>query len=213
MVKTIENRIWPIPPCVVLIYSIHYAKTSSTFEFLAEAFWCHAHHFHRKASAKNSSKLNKFLHSEVNILIHHIIVQDQNNITIPPVITLLPVDGRWGKSVWKFLKNQISWPLIPPTRVHVTFLYSHVRKLTSKDFILENYKKIKTMINGQLEAIAVPALLFKVRKSSPMLWNFPRKLWDNVIAWKIIKYQSHYFTYTVYEHMFIITWNYCINTL
>ena len=38
---------------------------------------------HRKASAKNSSKLNKFLHSEVNLLIQHIIVQDQdgqNNI-------------------------------------------------------------------------------------------------------------------------------------
>ena len=36
------------------------------------------------ASAKNSSKLNKFLHSEVNLLIQHIIVQDQggqnNNI-------------------------------------------------------------------------------------------------------------------------------------
>ena len=29
-------------------------------------------------SAKNSSKLNKFLHSEVNLLIQHIIVQDQD---------------------------------------------------------------------------------------------------------------------------------------
>ena len=29
----------------------------------------------KKASAKNSSKLNKFLHSEVNLLIQHIIVQ------------------------------------------------------------------------------------------------------------------------------------------
>ena len=37
---------------------------------------------HRKASAKNSGKLNKFLHSEMNLLIQHIIVQDpdgQNN--------------------------------------------------------------------------------------------------------------------------------------
>jgi hypothetical protein len=38
-----------------------------------------------KSFWKNSSKLNKFLHSEVNILIQHIIVQDQdrqnNNIT------------------------------------------------------------------------------------------------------------------------------------
>ena len=50
-------------------------------EFLAEAFRCHVHHFqcltvpvelHRKASAKNSSKLNKFLHSEVNELLHFI---------------------------------------------------------------------------------------------------------------------------------------------
>ena len=41
---------------------------------------------HRKACAKNSSKLNKFLHSEVNQLIQHIIVQDQdgqnNNVII-----------------------------------------------------------------------------------------------------------------------------------
>ena len=29
-------------------------------------------------SPKNSSKLNKFLHSEVNLLIKHIIVQDQD---------------------------------------------------------------------------------------------------------------------------------------
>ena len=39
----------------------------------------------RKASAKNSSKLNKFLHSEVNILIQYIIVLDkdgQNNNSI-----------------------------------------------------------------------------------------------------------------------------------
>ena len=33
--------------------------------------WCT---WHRKASAKNSSKLNKFLHSEVNLLIQQIIV-------------------------------------------------------------------------------------------------------------------------------------------
>ena len=50
-------------------------------EFLAEAFRCHLHHFHafqfwiwilhRKTSAKNSSRLNKFLHSEVNLLLQH----------------------------------------------------------------------------------------------------------------------------------------------
>ena len=34
--------------------------------------------WHQKASAKTSSKLNKFLHSEVNLLIQHIIVQDQD---------------------------------------------------------------------------------------------------------------------------------------
>ena len=43
---------------VVLIDSLHYARTSL----------CHVH---RKASAKTSSKLNKFLHSEVNLLIQH----------------------------------------------------------------------------------------------------------------------------------------------
>ena len=54
-------------------------------EILAEAFLCHVHHFQcltvpvelaGKACTKNSSKLNKFLHSEVNLLIQHIIVQD-----------------------------------------------------------------------------------------------------------------------------------------
>ena len=38
----------------------------------------YAHGWHRKASAKNSSKLNKFLQSEVNILIQNITVQDQD---------------------------------------------------------------------------------------------------------------------------------------
>ena len=44
-------------------------------KFLTEAFRCHVHHFHtmmhmhREASTKNSSKLNKFLHSEVSLLI------------------------------------------------------------------------------------------------------------------------------------------------
>ena len=36
--------------------------------------------WHWKASAKNSIKLNKFLHSEVNLLIQHIIVQDQDRL-------------------------------------------------------------------------------------------------------------------------------------
>ena len=37
--------------------------------------WCT---WHRKASAKNSSKLNKSFHSEMNQLVQHIIVQDQD---------------------------------------------------------------------------------------------------------------------------------------
>ena len=41
--------------------------------------WCT---WYRKTSAKNSSKLNKFLHSEVNLLIQHIIVQDQDGQNI-----------------------------------------------------------------------------------------------------------------------------------
>ena len=45
-------------------------------EFLVEAFRCTFKHWkwctwHRKASARNSSKLNKFLYSEVNKLIQH----------------------------------------------------------------------------------------------------------------------------------------------
>jgi hypothetical protein len=56
-------------------------------KFLAEALRCHVHNFqclsvpvelvsstwHQKSSAKNSSKLNKFLHSEVNLLLQHIL--------------------------------------------------------------------------------------------------------------------------------------------
>ena len=52
-------------------------------EFLAEAFRGHRDRqalkmMPRKASIKKSSKLNKFLHSEVNLLIQHIAVQDQD---------------------------------------------------------------------------------------------------------------------------------------
>ena len=35
-------------------------------------------HMASKSFCKNSSKTNKFLHSEVNLLIQHIIVQDQD---------------------------------------------------------------------------------------------------------------------------------------
>ena len=55
-------------------------------EFLAEAFRCQVHYFQCLENyahgieklLQNSSKLNKFLHSEVNLLIQHIIVQDQD---------------------------------------------------------------------------------------------------------------------------------------
>ena len=68
---------------VVLFDSLHYARTYSTYlSFLAEAFRCI-----EKLLLKNSSKLNKFLHSEVNRIIQHIIVQNQdgqnNNILYP----------------------------------------------------------------------------------------------------------------------------------
>ena len=49
-------------------------------------------------TSKNSSKLNKFLHSEANLLIQHIIVQDQdgqnNNIRVLVYISLLLVMPR-----------------------------------------------------------------------------------------------------------------------
>jgi len=57
---------------------------------------------HRKASAKNSSKLNKFLHSEVNLLIQPIIVQDQDgqnngkdSVTDHNVCIALPLRGKF----------------------------------------------------------------------------------------------------------------------
>ena len=67
---------------VLLIDSLHYARTCSTYLSLFSRSFNVKHWkwytWHRKASAKNSSKLNKFLHSEVNQLIQHIIVQDQD---------------------------------------------------------------------------------------------------------------------------------------
>ena len=54
-----------------------------------------------KASAKNSSKLNKVLHSEVNLLIQHIIEQDQdgqNNIKIN--MYLYVHNWSWKISFW-----------------------------------------------------------------------------------------------------------------
>ena len=46
-------------------------------EFLAEAFRCQVHHF-QCLTVPPGSKLNKFLDSELNQLIEHIIVQDQD---------------------------------------------------------------------------------------------------------------------------------------
>ena len=81
-------------------------------EFLAEAIRYHVPHFqclsvpvpvsstgtimhwkwciwHQKTSAKNSIKLNKFLHSEVNLLIQHIIAQDQDGQNNKNAISVL----------------------------------------------------------------------------------------------------------------------------
>ena len=46
-----------------------------------------------KASAKNSSKLNKFLHSEVNLLIQHIIVQYQDGQNNNKIIVMEHFNG------------------------------------------------------------------------------------------------------------------------
>ena len=92
--KTTEEKL--NLPCCINRFTSLCKNLFNLLEFLAEAFWCHVHHFqcltvpvdwYRKASAKNSSKLNKFLHSEVNLLRQQIIVQDQdgqnNNIYLP----------------------------------------------------------------------------------------------------------------------------------
>ena len=59
--------------CCINIFTSLCKNLFNLLEFLAEAFRCHVH-------AKNSSKFNKFLLSEANLLIQHIIVQDQDGI-------------------------------------------------------------------------------------------------------------------------------------
>ena len=74
---------------LVLTDSLHYARTCATYLSFSRNFSVPCASFsmldgpggtdcnvpeHRKASAKNSSKLNKFLHSEVNQLIQLIFV-------------------------------------------------------------------------------------------------------------------------------------------
>jgi hypothetical protein len=56
-------------------------------------------HMAPKTSAKNSSKLNKFLHSEVNQLIQHIIVQHhdgQNKNTSRFIILIIIIHTEWN---------------------------------------------------------------------------------------------------------------------
>ena len=66
--------------------------------------------FLAEASTKNSSKLNKFLHSEVNLLIQHVIVQDQdgqnNNILLVVVQVLLCVQYIVFEIIYSYLFDQ-----------------------------------------------------------------------------------------------------------
>ena len=79
----------PSRSCIIICCINRFTSLCKNFlnslEFLVETFRCHVHHFQcltvpveLTASVKSSGKLNKFLHSEVNLLIQHIIVQDQD---------------------------------------------------------------------------------------------------------------------------------------
>ena len=98
--KIAEGRVCTVPADDVPNSVIHSCGQSAFLKCKTDPFKfrCHVHHFqcltvpavppgpsswkwciwHWKASDRNSSKLNKFLHSEVNLLIQHIIAQNQD---------------------------------------------------------------------------------------------------------------------------------------
>ena len=151
---------------------------------LAEAFRCHVHHFqccstgivmhwkwctwHRKASAKNPSKLNKFLHSEVNLLIQHITVQDQ--------------DGQ--------NKNIIIWYIQEMCRMlvdnpfHLSFLISPRRAERSTDVI---WKK-----GTPFEAMTVRIAIIKQSPSWTGMVTYEEwmKKWDLERFWIVVRLEE-----------------------
>ena len=98
-------------------------------EFLAEAFRCHVHHF------QCLTVLNKFLHSEVNQLIQHIIVQDQDgqnnnankllSMSGQPISVVIGVLtwhlGLYGHlhNIWKDINPRTVWGHAANTHIHI----------------------------------------------------------------------------------------------
>ena len=72
-VSLTKSKILHVRPLLVYLW-----KTGDYWNLQEAQINTNLYVVHQKASAKNSSKLNKFLHSEVNLLIQHIIVQDQD---------------------------------------------------------------------------------------------------------------------------------------
>ena len=68
---------------IVVLDTHHYARSFHLLEFLAEAFRCHVHHFQCLTVPVLKTQVSgKFLHTEVNLIIQHIIVQDQDGQNI-----------------------------------------------------------------------------------------------------------------------------------
>ena len=77
------------------------------WHYFKQELLCKRQYSYKQLSTKNSSNLNKFLHSEVNQLIQHIIVQDldgQNNVV------RMSIDG--PANSFRGL-NRSKWPLTP----------------------------------------------------------------------------------------------------
>ena len=136
--------------CAIICCIIWFTSLCKNFlnllEFLAEAFRCHMHHFqcmtvtvtvkhwkwcswHKKASAKSSSKLNKFLHSEVNQIIQHILSDSFMKAIVCHVTISLSYKPSFTCLNWSLCPFSISGTMA--YRRIVFLRYCVIRKLVS----------------------------------------------------------------------------------
>ena len=103
-ISSIFGKGFPFP----FSYFESFSMASSTWT-IKHWKWCT---WHQKASAKNSSKSNKFLHSLVNLLIQYTIVQDQ--------------DGRNNNILQGVCQHGERYKRLYKRRVLISFLHSLV---------------------------------------------------------------------------------------
>ena len=146
-------------------------------EFLVEAFRCT---WHREASAKNSSKLNKFLHSEVNLLIQHNFISYFNYLGMSQWNSI-----KWRWKSWKMtlkvfvgkLKRNPKRFLIPEMKDRgVLGIYKLVVRIAGLQHDVCNFHHSFFHSHSNTTHLWKVSILYKETMSS--LWGEGKAEWD-----------------------------------